>query len=506
MSVPQNASVDMPEVAERKPLGTNEGDFETVVVDGFLGFGVSTGCALLLIFFSLYDAPAVYVSSTMLVATIILMGVLLFVGWLFSDAMNTSRGNTALLGASVAGFALSLAGLAFGGMGVGALFAAIALVSTLFLYGKFLGSLERRILGVLFSAVFVFAGFTVIMLVPLSGWFRFAPIAGATLLTVLVTVLFCRKKVEYNAFGNAAESKSRSIQVKGNNHSLILLGFMLGAVALVPSVGVGGDLIVLAFGGSMGVAGILSLLLGQIDERLYKETMLKSCALVTAACFLFIPVLSPIARLVLVSVFLCHVWLNLIILINAIIETSRFNQINPIWLFGYQGGVFSLGFVFGCALYIAGGIMSDQYEQALYVALTIGVIASSYMQIQANYQAYPFEPVIETTPEEQALSQEITERSGQRKTLYQKKRQYACELYALSPREREILATLLKGRDAKYIMDTFYISQSTAKTHIYNIYRKFDVHSRQELLDFIEDIELPPEELIDVIPDEDGED
>ena len=39
-------------------------------------------------------------------------------------------------------------------------------------------------------------------------------------------------------------------------------------------------------------------------------------------------------------------------------------------------------------------------------------------------------------------------------------------------------------------MDNFYISQSTAKTHIYNIYRKFGIHSRQELLDFVEDIEF----------------
>ncbi len=124
------------------------------------------------------------------------------------------------------------------------------------------------------------------------------------------------------------------------------------------------------------------------------------------------------------------------------------------------------------------------------------------MQISVNYQAYPFEPVIEGSSEEKMKAQELTERNGHRKSLYQKKRELACELYALSPREREILATLLKGRDAKYIMDTFYISQSTAKTHIYNIYRKFDVHSRQDLLDFIEDIELPPEELADALPDD----
>ena len=53
---------------------------------------------------------------------------------------------------------------------------------------------------------------------------------------------------------------------------------------------------------------------------------------------------------------------------------------------------------------------------------------------------------------------------------------------------------MLKGRDAKYIMDQFYISQSTAKTHIYNIYRKFGIHSRQDLYDFIEDIELTEDE------------
>lgn len=501
MNVPQSA--EMTEEVGRKPLGSNEGDFEAVVVDGFLGFGVSAGCAILLIFFSLYGAMDAYMSSIMLATAVILMGVLMFSGWLFTDILNTTRGNMALLAGYVLGFAGALLSLLLGIPGIGVFFAGLALVSTLFLYGKFLGSLDRRILMVLFPAIFIFAGFTIIILMPLESWYRLVPVAGASILSIMVTILFYRKKAEYDAFGNAAESKSRSIQVKGNNHTLLLFGFMLGTAALIPSVGVDGNLMVLSFGGSMGVAGILSLLMGQIDERIYKDTMLKSCALAMAVCMVFIPIATPVIRLVLVSALLCHVWLNIIILVNAVIETSRFNLINPIWLLGYQGGVFFAGFMFGCILYIVTGLMQATYEHAIYASVMIGVIVSAYMQLQVNYQAYPFEPVIETTPEEQALSQEITERSGQRKTLYQKKRQYACELYALSPREREILATLLKGRDAKYIMDTFYISQSTAKTHIYNIYRKFDVHSRQELLDFIEDIELPPEELIDVAPDED---
>lgn len=86
------------------------------------------------------------------------------------------------------------------------------------------------------------------------------------------------------------------------------------------------------------------------------------------------------------------------------------------------------------------------------------------------------------------------EQEGKRKLVWQRKIETACEQYKLSPREREVLRILLKGRDAKYIMDQFYISQSTAKTHIYNIYRKFGIHSRQDLYDFIEDIELAEDE------------
>lgn len=488
-----------------KLLGSKNGDFESIVIEGFLGFGVSMGCAILAIFFSLYSSVVMLTSGVMLVASIIFISVLLFLGWLLTDLLNSASGKLILFSAYLVGFIASLACLVADIYGIGALFAGLAFVSTLFLYGKFLGSLDRRILMVLFSTIFVFAGFGIIMLVPLSSWFRLAPIVGTALVGAVVTALLFKKNIEYSAFGNAAESKSRSIRVKGNNHSLILIGFMLGAVALLPSVGVKGDAVVLAFGGSMGAAGVLSLLLALIDERLYKETMLKTCALVTAACFLFVPVVPAEVGLALVAIFLCHVWLNLIIVVNAVVETSRFSQINPIWLIGYQCGVLFIGFTLGCALYIIGAYLQVQYEHALYVVIMIGVVASAYMQIQANYQAYPFEPAIESTPEDQALSQEIAERRGKRKTLRQKKRQYACELYALSPREREILTALLKGRDAKYIMDTFYISQSTAKTHIYNIYRKFDVHSRQELLDFIEDVELPPEELVDVVPDEDDE-
>ena len=45
---------------------------------------------------------------------------------------------------------------------------------------------------------------------------------------------------------------------------------------------------------------------------------------------------------------------------------------------------------------------------------------------------------------------------------------------------------MVKGRDLSYIMTCFKISRSTAKTHISNLYRKMNVHSKQELIDLME--------------------
>ena len=60
--------------------------------------------------------------------------------------------------------------------------------------------------------------------------------------------------------------------------------------------------------------------------------------------------------------------------------------------------------------------------------------------------------------------------------------------FKLSPRESEVLTYLVKGRNAKHIAEKLYVSESTVKTHISNIYRKVGIHSQQELLDQLDKI------------------
>lgn len=56
----------------------------------------------------------------------------------------------------------------------------------------------------------------------------------------------------------------------------------------------------------------------------------------------------------------------------------------------------------------------------------------------------------------------------------------------LTAREREILGYLARGRSLPYIRDVLVLSKNTVDTHAKNLYRKLEVHSRQELIDLIE--------------------
>jgi len=74
--------------------------------------------------------------------------------------------------------------------------------------------------------------------------------------------------------------------------------------------------------------------------------------------------------------------------------------------------------------------------------------------------------------------------------MWRRKCEAVAAAYALSVRQKEVLLLLAKGRNAEYITQELVISLHTAKAHIYNIYQKMNVHSRQELIDLIEKVRI----------------
>lgn len=87
------------------------------------------------------------------------------------------------------------------------------------------------------------------------------------------------------------------------------------------------------------------------------------------------------------------------------------------------------------------------------------------------------------TPFIEKISQETTQENKERKY------QAFCEYYHLSKREIEIVREYAAGRSSTYISNKLYLSQYTIKTHLRRIYVKLDIHSKQELINLLEQFE-----------------
>jgi len=58
--------------------------------------------------------------------------------------------------------------------------------------------------------------------------------------------------------------------------------------------------------------------------------------------------------------------------------------------------------------------------------------------------------------------------------------------YDISPREADVLISLLKGNTKRHISEELFISYNTVRSHIRSIYTKCDAHNQQDLVDILE--------------------
>lgn len=61
----------------------------------------------------------------------------------------------------------------------------------------------------------------------------------------------------------------------------------------------------------------------------------------------------------------------------------------------------------------------------------------------------------------------------------------------LTPRESDILACLAQGRSTQYMAEKFTLSENTVKSHVRNVYQKLGVHSKQDVIDIINEDPKP---------------
>ena len=59
--------------------------------------------------------------------------------------------------------------------------------------------------------------------------------------------------------------------------------------------------------------------------------------------------------------------------------------------------------------------------------------------------------------------------------------------YGLSNRETDVLELIIRGRDVARMAETLFVSENTVRSHCKNLYRKLDVHNRQQVFDLVEE-------------------
>lgn len=67
---------------------------------------------------------------------------------------------------------------------------------------------------------------------------------------------------------------------------------------------------------------------------------------------------------------------------------------------------------------------------------------------------------------------------------------YLKEEAGLTNRELEVARLLYQGRSIPFIQNELCIAEGTATTHLRHIYRKLDVHTRQEFISAIQEHEV----------------
>ena len=64
--------------------------------------------------------------------------------------------------------------------------------------------------------------------------------------------------------------------------------------------------------------------------------------------------------------------------------------------------------------------------------------------------------------------------------------------HGLTERQTEIFDMLSRGRNAKYITQRLYLSEGTVKKYIFQIYKEMGVHTQQDLITRVLEVDLTP--------------
>ena len=188
-------------------------------------------------------------------------------------------------------------------------------------------------------------------------------------------------------------------------------------------------------------------------------------------------------------------------------QISRDRGINPVFIYGFFGGVAyimqSAGFLLG---WVSDSVSVDGREWLFVVAMVSSYVLGltllaatgtlfKPLVAKGTVTADPIEFLTNVDSKRQKLAKPTAKRRRTRPSasedagVIRDRTSKQClmlqEAHGLSTRETEVMELIARGNSMASIAERLVISENTVRTHAKHIYTKLDIHRRQELLDML---------------------
>ena len=165
----------------------------------------------------------------------------------------------------------------------------------------------------------------------------------------------------------------------------------------------------------------------------------------------------------------------------ALCSATKRNVIDALPTVAWGLAVSYVGIDLGALLAMATGTAAGAQGMAAQLAIVV-VLVAFVLYVVCTRRTFSFDETIEGIAPDAPAMQAVEVRDVD---VLEARVARVAEECALTPRERDVMAQLARGNNARHIEETLSISHNTVKYHARNVYAKLGVHSQQELIDLV---------------------
>lgn len=268
--------------------------------------------------------------------------------------------------------------------------------------------------------------------------------------------------------------------------------------------------------GSLVSAAVLLVLWYRMSFRFGLTSVFRVVYPLVITGFLLLPFLGPVyLNLFAAATYLVFSLVQMLMMMQSA-QVSRDRGINPVFIYGFFGGVAylmqSTGFLLG---WVSDFVSVDGREWLFFVAmvsswvlgLTLLAATGTLFKPLASKGTTTVDPIeflpsemgakgpkpaaapVKPAPKRRRNRPSASEDADIIRDRTSKQCRQLQEAYSLSSRETEVMELIARGNSMASIAERLVISENTVRTHAKHIYTKLDIHKRQELLDMLHELE-----------------